>query len=139
MIREELKALKTGTRELRRFALTVGAVFLLLAAWSAWRGRFFYPYLLAAGVVLIVPGLLFPRVLRLVYMAWMALAFALGIVASTVLLTLFFYLVVTPVGRLARLFGKDFLNEKWNSSADSYWIAVRRSEPRTKADYQQQF
>jgi saxitoxin biosynthesis operon SxtJ-like protein len=139
MIREELKALKTGTRELRRFGLTVGGAFLLLGAWFAWRGRFFYPYLLAPSVMLIIPGLLFPGVLRRVYIGWMALAFALGIVVSTVLLTLFFYLIVTPIGQAARLLGKDFLSEKWNSSVASYWILVRHSKPKTKAEYEQQF
>ena len=139
MIREELKALKTGTRELRRFGLMVGSVFLLLAAWFTWRGKFFYPYFLVAGVALVVPGLLVPAALRHVYLVWMALAFALGLVVSTVLLTLFYYLVVTPIGLAARLFGKDFLSERWDRRAESYWIAVRRSEPRRKEEYEQQF
>jgi polyferredoxin len=139
MIREELKSLKTSTRELRRFGLTVGVVFLLLATWFGWRGKWFYPYLLAVGVGLIVPGLVFPAVLRPVYIAWMAMAFMVGLVVSTFLLTLFFYIVVTPIGIAARLFGKDFLSEKWNTEANSYWLPVRRSEPRRKEEFEQQF
>ena len=138
MIREELKALKTGPRELRRFGLSVGGVFLLLGAWFLYRHRPWSPYLVAPGALLLALGALAPRSLKAVYVGWMALAFTLGMIVSTLLLTLCFYAVVTPVGWLARLCGKDFLQQKWDPRAASYWMP-RPVAPQQRTDYERQF
>ncbi len=139
MIRDELQKLKTEPRDLRKFGLLVGGVFALLALWFWFRHKPFYPYLLIPAAPLLVLGLVWPRSLRLVYLGWMALAFLLGHVVSTVLLVLFFCLVVTPIGLLARCLGKDFLTRKWDRQAASYWLPRERSVPKSKADYEQQF
>ena len=53
-----------SARELRRFGLTVGGMFLLLGLVSRWRGHTLPPLVLGtAGVLLLVPGLLAPRIL----------------------------------------------------------------------------
>ena len=139
MIREEIRQLKTGPRELRKFGLLVGAVFALLGIWFWWRDKARYPYFLAPGTVLMVFGAIAPRALRLIYVGWMTVAFFLGFVVSNILLTLFFYVVVTSIGLVARLAGKDFLNRKLDAQAKSYWIMRDRSSSEQKRNYQQQF
>lgn len=139
MIRAELKQLKTGDKELRKFGLLVGGVFALLGLWCLFRHKPAWPWLVAPAAPLLLLGLVFPRSLRVVYIGWMAMAFTLGLVVSTVLLTLFFYLVITPVGLLARLVGKDFLSRKLDPNAASYWLPRNLAEPKQKVDYERQF
>jgi hypothetical protein len=134
----DLKKLKTGARELRKFGLTVGGVFVLLGVLLFLRHRSSYPSFLGAGAVLTALGVIWPRALKYVYIAWMALAFTLGFVMSNVILTLFFFLFVTPIGLLARLFQKDFLARKWDKQAVSYWIE-RANEKKTAQTYERQF
>lgn len=138
MIREELRQLKTAPRDLRRFGLLVGGVFLVLSLMLWLRHKPAFPWLLAPGLALVAAGLLLPRALRHVYLGWMAMAFTLGLVVSTLLLAVFYFLVVTPIGLLARLAGKDFLRLKLNRQAASYWIP-RPGPPRKPADYEKQF
>src|SRR4051794_28465271 len=109
MIRDEIQQLKTGPRDLRKFGLLVGGVFGLVAAWWWWRGKPYASYALIPAVPLLLLGLVWPRGLKWPYLAWMSMALVLGMVVSTILLTIFYYVVVTPVGLLARLVGKDFL------------------------------
>ena len=139
MIREELRQLSTTPRDLRKFGLAVGAVFLLLGLWCLFRHKPAWPYLLSPGALLVVFGLVVPRALHPVYLGWMAMAFALGLIISTVLLALFFFLVITPVSLLARLFGKDFLSLRLDRAAASYWLPRERGAPRQPADYEKQF
>ena len=139
MIRAEIQELDTSPRNLRKFGLVVGGVFGLLAVWFWWRGKAFYPYVLIPGVSLVVFGLIWPKLLKQVYVIWMSLALVLGLIVSTALLTILFYLVVTPVGLVARLCGKDFLSQKLDPNANSYWIERDRSIPRRMNDYEQQF
>ena len=137
MIREELKQLKTGAADLRKFGLTVGGVLLLLGLWFLYRHKGYYQYFLYPGGALVVLGLVIPKSLKHVYLGWMSLAFVLGLIVSTALLTVFFYLVVTPIGLVARIFGKDFLQRKLDPNAASYWLP--RNTSRAPADYEQQY
>jgi hypothetical protein len=139
MIREELKQLSTTPRELRKFALLVGGVFAALGAWFLFRHKPAGPWFVGPGALLVLLGLAAPKTLKPVYLGWMAMAFLLGIVVSTVLLTLFYYLVITPIGLAAQLMGKDFLSRKLDRAAGSYWLPRDRSVPRKPADYEQQF
>ena len=99
----DLKKLKTGARDLRKFGLKVGGVFVLLGVLFLLRHRPSYPAFLGAGAVLMAFGIIWPRALKYVYIAWMALAFTLGFVMSNVILVLFFFLFVTPIGLLRRV------------------------------------
>jgi hypothetical protein len=139
MIRDELEKLKTGPGDLRKFGLVVGGVFGLLACWFWLRHKPFYPYLFVPAVPLLGLGLVWPRSLKWAYLGWMALALIAGHVVSTLLLVLFFFLVVTPIGLLARCLGQDFLSRKWDRQATSYWLPRNRSRPKTRTDYERQF
>ena len=59
-------------------------------------------------------------------------------VVSQVILTLFFFLFVTPIGLVARLFGKDFLNRKHDLQATTYWIPSE-AKAKTPENYERQF
>jgi hypothetical protein len=138
LICEELKNLKTEPRDLRKFGLMVGSVFLALGLWFVFRHKPWHGWFWLPGSLLVLLGALAPRALKLVYLGWMGLAITLGLVVSTVLLTVFFYLVVTPIGLGARLAGKDFLARKW-SDGNSYWLVRPASPPKQPSEYEQQF
>src|SRR6266404_524188 len=137
-IRADLEKLETGARDLRKFGLTVGGVFVLLGVLFLLRHNPSYPFLLGIGSTLVLFGAIWPRALKYIYIAWMALAFTLGFVMSNVILILFFFIVVTPIGLLARLFRKDFLARKWDTQAASYWIQCP-NETKTAESYERQF
>lgn len=139
MILDDLKQLKTGRKELRNFGLLVGGVFAVLGLLFWARHKPIFPYLLAPGVMLVALGVAAPRALKHVYIGWMSLALALGFIVSHVILTLFFFGVITPVGLMARLWGKDFLRRKLDRNAPSYWIKREGVAARPPADYERQF
>jgi hypothetical protein len=139
MLRDEIRQLKTGDRELRKFGLLVGGVFAALGILFWLRGKAYYPWLLVPGVSLVFLGMFGPKVLRYVYIGWMSLALVLGFVVSHVILTLFFFLVISPIGLVARLAGKDFLRRKLEPQAKTYWLRRDRPAPKTPSDYERQF
>jgi hypothetical protein len=120
--------LTSGRAQERKSALTVGIVLLGLAAWSVYRGRETAIWIFGSmGVALIAAGLFIPVAARAFHVVWMRLAHALGWVNSRILLALIFYLVMTPVGLVQRLAGRDALCRRGPGSA-SYWIP--RSAPK---------
>lgn len=124
--------------ELRRFGLTVGGVFLVLAGISRWRGHVWPPAVMATvGTLLVVPGLLVPAVLGPVERGWMALAEVLAWVNTRIILGALYYLLITPVGWVLRRF-RDPMNRRLDDGRASDWIP----RPPATADierYRQQF
>lgn len=129
MLLEDLKSLKTGRRELRNFGLLVGGVFLAIGLWALLKHKAWYLWALWPGSALMLFGVVAPAVLKPIYIVWMSLALVMGFVVSHVLLTVFFFLVITPIGLVARLAGRDFLRLKRTPGADTYWIQRPKREP----------
>ena len=137
-IRDDIKDLKTDTATLRKFGLVVGGVFVGLGLLFLLRHPTRTPYFVWPGGLLMIAGATIPRALKWIYIGWMSIAFVLGFVMAHVILTLFFFLIITPIGLVARLFGQDFLSLKLNRAAKSYWIP-REKKAKSPQDYERQF
>jgi len=137
-IKDDIKQLRTSSGDLRKFGLMVGGVFVILGLLFLWRHKTHWPYFLWPGASLVVLGIIFPHALKWIYVTWMSMAFVLGFVMAHVILTLLFYLILTPIGLVSRLFGQDFLRLKLDRAAMSYWIP-REKQVKSSKDYERQF
>lgn len=128
MIREEIKALqaRTNKAELRKFGRTMGIFFALVAAFLYWRESSATVYVAGVAAAFLLFGLVLPAILRPVYIGWMSFAIVMGFYMSRLILTLLFYLVLTPMGFFMRVTGKDPLNERIDKGASSYWTRRER-------------
>ena len=63
----DLKKLRTGAGDLRKFGLTVGGVFILLGILFLLRHRSSYSAFFSAGGLLMAFGIIWPRALKYVY------------------------------------------------------------------------
>jgi hypothetical protein len=117
----------------REFGLIVGGIFLLLSGWWIFRGKFHSvsQVTLPLGAVLVLLGLVFPRALVYPNKAWMALAEVLSFVSTRIILAFVYFVIVTPIGFVKRLFGWDPLNRRAPKS-ESYWrpYSDRQKNPR---------
>ena len=92
----------------RSFGLSVGTVLIAVAAYLLWRGRLFGAAVAGGiGVVLVVGGLVAPRLLKWPSALWWKLALALGYVNARVILSIAFLVVLTPIGLIWRAIGRD--------------------------------
>lgn len=120
----------------RKFGLTVGAAFLLLAALSFWRGHRVPVVAFGSfGALLVLAGLLVPTRLGPVQRGWMALAEAISRVTTPVFMAVVYFLVLTPAGLIVRLLGHSPLRHE--SVDGSYWR--RRGEGEQASDMRRQF
>jgi hypothetical protein len=112
----------------RKSALSVGVVFLLIALWNVWRGRpgIWIPAG-TLGIFLLLTGQFWKMGALHFHRGWMRFALTLGYVNSRILLSLMFYLIITPFGVVSRLVGRNPLRRR-GPKQQSYWIP--RSRPR---------
>lgn len=106
----------------RSFGLVFTGFFALLTLHNWWRAGRAWPVELAIAAVFLAAALLGPTLLHWPNRAWTKLGFLLGAIVTPVVMALLFFLVVTPVGLLMRVAGKDTLRRHGPRTGDSYWI-----------------
>lgn len=109
----------------RSFGLLFGAVFVLLAAY----GWFFKSWssvvelsLLGVALAFVLLGFVAPKILSPLNWLWFQLGQLLGKIVSPIVLGAIFFLLLTPVSLVTRLFGRDELCLKRKASQTSYWL-----------------
>ena len=106
----------------RKFGVTVGVAFLVLASLlHFWRHKETAGAITGGlGVLLIVAGLALPAHLGLLLRAWMGLAHAISKVTTPIFMGIVFFVVMTPIGLLGRLFGRRSLVHREQNG--SFWV-----------------
>ena len=122
----------TAPKKVRSFGLLFGFLFLAIAAYLLYRERAEWVWLAVPGILFILAGIALPSALRPVYVAWMKFAFVLAWINTRLILGIFFYFVLTPLGFLLRMMGKDLLEERIDKNAKSYWIPREQRFPDRK-------
>jgi hypothetical protein len=97
----------------KSFGVSVGAVLLLIAAILVWRDRVRTAEIVGGiGAVLLILGLIQPRLLKWPSAIWWKFALVLGYVNARIILSVIFIIVFSPLGLLWRIVGKDPLAKK---------------------------
>jgi hypothetical protein len=138
MITEEIRNIKESPKDLRKFGITVGSVFILLTLLLFWKQNSLYFYFGIIGLFLLLTGLIFPKILRPINKGWMTISILLGWVSTRVILTILFFIILTPLSFLSKLLGKNFLDLRIDYDRLSYWEA-REKKKSSPPDYEKQF
>jgi uncharacterized membrane protein YgdD (TMEM256/DUF423 family) len=124
---------KKSWRVEREFGLIVGGMFLLISVWWLYRGKFhtLTQITLPLGGVMVLLGIVFPRVLFYPNKAWMAFAEGLSYISTRIILAFVYFVVITPIGLIKRLTGWDPLSRR-AARSESYWrdYSERQRDPR---------
>lgn len=117
---EEIKNIKTRKKDLKNFGITMGFILLLIGGYLFFKEKEYVVELISLSGIFIGLGYIFPTPLKPIYFTWMIFAVIIGWVMTRVVLSLIFFLIISPIGLLAKIFRKDFLKLKIKKE-DSYW------------------
>lgn len=106
----------------RSFGLVFAVVFLLIGFWPLIHGESPHWWGVVVAAILGAIALVKPALLAGLNRLWLKLGILLGRIVSPIALGILFYGVLTPVGAVMRLMGKDPLRLKLDPGAKSYWI-----------------
>ncbi len=117
-------------KELRRFGLLVGGIFGMIGAWPpVVRQEDPRWWAVVVGVLFMALGAVLPRSLRQIHHGWMQLGHIMGTINTKIILAVIYYALVTPMGLMMRLFGKDSMRRVFSQDAVTYRV-VREPRPR---------
>ncbi len=136
MLKDEIRNIPCADKDLRSFGRVLGIFCAIVGGLSLWKQGAHWPVWLGAAALLLGLGTLWPRALRPFQKVWMTLALLMGWVMTRVLLGLVFFLVLTPIGLLTRLCGKDFMHRRFDLAGSSYWIARPKRSDKSRHETQ---
>ncbi len=138
-ITADLRSLDVTKTRLRRFAGLMALALFAIGGYIRWKtgGEWNTTLTVLAAVCawFLMSGGLFPALLRPLYRVWMGLSLILGWFVSRIILIFLFYAILTPVGLIARLVGKRFMDITSEPKAETYWKPVNKSETNFKKMY----
>jgi multisubunit Na+/H+ antiporter MnhG subunit len=123
---EQAKAKRNGilarlssatTGQARDTGMAMVLICLLFAYWGQ------RPFFLPLAIILLLLTMTAPQVFRPLAVLWFGLSHVMGNVVSKVILTIIFFVLVTPVGLIRRGLGKDSMQlRKWKQDTDSVMV-----------------
>lgn len=107
---------------LRKFGFTLSFVFMglfgLVLPLLLNKPHPLWPWVLAG--LFIVPSIVWPKCLQYVYTPWMKVGHILGWINTRIILGVIFFVLITPIGILMRLMGKDAMARAYDKNSESY-------------------
>ncbi len=105
----------------RNFGIVFFFFFLIIALWPLIKQNEIRYWSVILSIIFLILGIINSKVLTPLNKVWFKIGIILGNIISPIVLSLIFYLIVTPTAIILKLFGKDVLNLK-NKNSKSYWI-----------------
>ena len=110
----------------KSFGLLFFVVFLILGLWPLKNGESLNFYFITASVVFLILGLLNSKFLSPLNKSWIKLGEILGFIIAPIVMALVYFVILTPISFIVRVFGKDLLGLKFLKEKDTYWIKRKK-------------
>ncbi|MDH4238312.1 MAG: hypothetical protein OEW48_01990 [Phycisphaerae bacterium] len=118
-------------KELRKFgiiSLIASALIALLLYVLKEFGIQWVAVIFFVGFIIFVSSMISLKVTRVIYLGLILVTMPIGLAVSFTLMAIFYFLLLTPLGLIFRLMGRDALGRKFDSNTNSYWIVRRPPE-----------
>ncbi len=116
---------KGSAAALRRFGFVMAGAFAIIGGIMLWRSRVAGPYVLGVSGLFALLALLAPKGLGPVEKVWLLVGKYMGMINSFIILTVVYFVVLTPMALILRIVGKDLLARKLHrGQSTTYWNAV---------------
>lgn len=111
----------------RSFGIIFFIVFFIIALWPLKNSGSINIYSLVVSIIFLILGLINSKILSPLNNLWVKLGEILGLIIAPIVMALVYFVVLTPISLLVRLFGKDLLGLRFNKKIESYWIKRKKT------------
>tara|TARA_B100000674_G_scaffold192389_1_gene156710 strand:+ start:443 stop:823 length:381 start_codon:yes stop_codon:yes gene_type:complete len=111
----------------RSFGILFFLVFLGFGLWPLTKEMSPNIYLIIISVIFLILGLLNSKLLSPLNNLWIKFGEILGKIIAPIVMAVVYFLILTPISLLVRLFGKDLIEMKFSNNVKSYWIKRKKN------------
>ena len=110
----------------KSFGILFFLVFLGLGLWPLTNDNSPNIYLIIISIIFLILGLLNSKLLSPLNSFWIKFGELLGKIIAPVVMAIIYFLILTPISLMVRLFGKDLLGLKFSKQLKTYWIKRKK-------------
>ena len=111
----------------RSFGILFFVVFLILSLWPLKNGNNLNLYFLISSGIFLILGAINSKLLTPLNKTWIKFGEILGLIIAPIVMSLVYFVILTPVSLIVRLFGKDLLGLKFIKENNTYWIKRKKN------------
>ena len=111
----------------RSFGILFFIVFLILSLWPLKNGNNLNLYFLITSGIFLILGAINSKLLTPLNKTWIKFGEILGLIIAPIVMSLVYFVILTPVSLIVRLFGKDLLGLKFKKENETYWIKRKKN------------
>ena len=111
----------------KSFGIVFAIVFFLIALWPIIKSDDIRIWSLIVSIIFLILGIMNSSILTPLNKIWFRFGIFLGKLIAPVVMGIIFFFVVTPIGLIMRLLGRDLIKLKKNNE-NSYWIEKKDAE-----------
>ena len=111
----------------RSFGILFFIVFLILSLWPLKNGNNLNLYFLITSGIFLILGAFNSKLLTPLNIGWIKFGEILGLIIAPIVMGLVYFVILTPVSLIVRLFGKDLLGLKFLKENETYWIKRKKN------------
>ena len=106
----------------RNFGLVFFIIFVIVSLWPLTYEGPVRIWTVIISLVFLILGLMNSKLLTPLNKLWFKFGTILGVIVVPVVMGVVFFLVVTPIGLVMKIMGRDLLNKKYDKKKRTYWI-----------------
>ena len=110
----------------RSFGLLFFIVFIVVGLWPITKGETANIYLILISLFFLIFGLINSKILTPFNKGWIKLGEILGLIIAPIIMALVYFIILTPISLIVRMFGKDLLGLKFLKKQDTYWTRRKK-------------
>ena len=110
----------------KSFGILFGVVFIIISVWPLFYSNSLRVWSLILAIIFFLITFLKPSLLKPFNNAWIKLGELLGRIIAPIVMAIVYFLILTPISLLVRLFGKDLIGMKFSNDIKSYWIKRKK-------------
>mgnify|MGYP001493938652 FL=1 len=127
------KEIKTSSN--KSFGLVFFVIFIIIALWPLLNNGNIRIWSIIVSIIFLILGLLNSKILTPFNKLWMRLGALLGIIVSPIVMGVVYFGIITPIGLIMKLFGKDVLNLKLDKNKKTYWTLKKKIPSKMKDQF----
>tara|TARA_B100000963_G_scaffold172071_1_gene149626 strand:+ start:904 stop:1284 length:381 start_codon:yes stop_codon:yes gene_type:complete len=111
----------------RSFGILFFILFLILGLWPLKNNDNLNLYLIIISCIFLILGLTNSKFLSPLKKLWIKFGEILGSIIAPIVMALIYFIFLTPISLVVRIFGKDLLGIKFNKNIKTYWIKRKKN------------
>jgi len=127
------KEIKTSSN--KSFGLVFFVIFMTIALWPLLNDENIRIWSVIVSIIFLILGLFNSKILTPFNKLWMRLGIFLGAIVSPIVMGIVYFAVITPIGLIMKLFGKDVLNLKIDKNKNTYWTLKKKIPSKMKDQF----